>query len=77
MAGMSELRNPTRPSTVPTRAARRAAAVLVAVVVALASTACVGRLGRNDDDVTPESDHPKANQSVRIEPVALPFRSTP
>ena len=37
------------------------------VLVALASAGCVGRLGRNDDDVTPESDHPKANSAIRFD----------
>jgi hypothetical protein len=77
MAGMSDRRYPKRRATAPARPARRAVATLVVAAVALASTACVGRLGRNDDDVTPESDHPKANQSVRIEPVGAPFRSMP
>jgi hypothetical protein len=41
---------------------------VVALGVVLSATGCVGRLGRNDDDVTPESDHPSANHSVRVDP---------
>jgi hypothetical protein len=34
-------------------------------MVTVAGTACVGRLGRNDDDVRPDSNRPSVDHSIR------------
>jgi hypothetical protein len=52
----------------PSRTRRAARAIAIGLLVVLAATGCVGRLGRNDDDVKPDSDHPSANQSIRLAP---------
>jgi hypothetical protein len=46
---------PSGPRPCPSAATTRALALVLAAGVALASTACVGNTGRNDDQVAPGS----------------------
>jgi len=71
MAGMPATRLPIDLPLAPARRQRRRStrvlAAVLAVLVAGSATGCVGRLGRNDDDVTPESDRPSANNAMRFD----------
>jgi hypothetical protein len=65
MAAMSTASASRVTTRVPRRGRTRrvaiAAAVAIGVFATLAGGGCVGRLGRNDDYVRPDSEHPSAN----------------